>query len=243
MLRNLPDHACLQFFFSAPIAIDIYRPQSSPNAPFDTRAGTALGMKSMDSAEWLLLGGLVCCALLLLDGYRRVTRRQWPLAATPVDTATPGSDASFGNAAPAPCAGKAPPGEISGVVDGSLIGRTVNVLGRLETRETLRIEGQVEGNISADGQRVVVGTGARVAPRLAARELYLAGTASGRLEVLDRVVIEMGARLDGRLSTASLHCHEGAWLQGTFDIGGSRAAPARPVPPSLASPCPVSESR
>ncbi|WP_187775998.1 bactofilin family protein [Salinicola corii] len=197
----------------------------------------------MDSAEWLLLGGLVCCALLLLDGYRRVTRRQRSLAATPVDTVSPGSEPLLGNAAPAPRATKATPEEISGAIDGSLIGRTVNVQGRLETRETLRIEGQVEGNISADDQRVVVGTGARLAPRLVARELYLAGTCSGQMEVSDRVVIEMGARQEGQLSTARLHCHEGAWLQGTVDIGGRRAAPSRPVPPSLASPCLVSESR
>lgn len=200
-------------------------------------------MKSMDSAEWLLLGGLIGCALLLLDGYRRVTRRQRLPAGTSLDTAPPGNGSLLEHATSAPCASESQPGPTLTFPEGSLIGRTVKVRGRLETRETLWIEGEVEGDVVADGQRVVVGTDARVAPWLAARELRLAGTSLGRQEVSEHVVIEMGARLEGQLSTASLHCHEGAWIQGNFDIGGRRAAPARPVYPAPASPCPVSESR
>ncbi|WP_425517790.1 bactofilin family protein [Salinicola acroporae] len=197
----------------------------------------------MDSAEWLLLGGLICCALLLLDGYRRVTRRQRLPAGTPVDAALPDNGSLLGHATPTPCACESRPGQTPTFTEGSLIGRTVNVRGRLEARETLWIEGKVEGDVAAYGQRVMVGTGAWVAPWLAARELRLAGTSLGRQEVSEHVVVEMGARLEGQLSTASLHCHEGAWLQGNFDIGGRRTVPSHPTSPCLASPCIDSESR
>ncbi|OLO03382.1 bactofilin family protein [Salinicola socius] len=191
----------------------------------------------MDSGEWLLLGGLACCFLLLLDGYRRAA---WPRPSF-VRATKPGAIESPAEASSLEAVTSEPPSNTSiraaESTGSSLIGRTVNVHGRLETQESLRIEGDVEGDVLAHQQRVLIGLDAKVSLRLKSRELHLAGAFSGRLDVLDRVVIEAGACLEGHLTTTSLHCFDGASLLGSFSIGGNKVGASRAVPVALTSSC------
>ncbi len=121
--------------------------------------------------------------------------------AAPVETA-PARAAYAAQAAPAAA------GEARAYLD-----KGSKISGKLFFEGPVRIDGQVDGEISAN-DAVVVGESAVVTAQLKAASVVIAGKVSGDITASKRVEIRPTARVFGNLTTPVLVVHDGALFEG-----------------------------
>jgi cytoskeletal protein CcmA (bactofilin family) len=126
------------------------------------------------------------------------------------------------------------PAEV-GIRDGS--GSEVTVLGqgaRLEgtvvSAGSLRIDGQVKGKISAEGD-VSLSANSHVEAEIQAQSVTVAGRFKGNIVVAGRAELARGGRVDGNITSKTLVVAEGAVFTGQsiMDQQGSQAGAGRGV--------------
>jgi cytoskeletal protein CcmA (bactofilin family) len=87
------------------------------------------------------------------------------------------------------------------------------IMGKLFFEGPVRIDGQVDGEISAN-DIVVIGEGAVVSAQLKAASVVIAGKISGDIIAAKRVEIRPGARVFGNITTPVLVVEGGALFEG-----------------------------
>ncbi len=107
----------------------------------------------------------------------------------------------------------------------SIIASDLEVLGHLEARSVIKIEGRVQGNVSA-GDQVFVAPGAVVEGNIVAREAVIGGVVEGAIEGGDRVELLETAIVKGNIVTSRLLIHEGGQLNGEIMMTPLDVAPA-----------------
>lgn len=106
----------------------------------------------------------------------------------------------------------------------TIIGRDTQLKGTISAVGTVRVDGQVEGEIIAKGD-VVVGETGLVKAKLQARNATIAGTVHGNAEVSDKLELAPTAKLYGDIKTGVLIIGEGAIFKGACEMrqGGDKA--------------------
>jgi cytoskeletal protein CcmA (bactofilin family) len=94
----------------------------------------------------------------------------------------------------------------------SLIGSNSSVKGQIDTKGTLRIDGSVEGNVSADW--VVIGENASIKGDVAARGIVVGGRIDGNLRAKEIIEIKSKGKICGEIFTNKLTVAEGAFFEG-----------------------------
>lgn len=120
----------------------------------------------------------------------------------------------------------------------SIIAPDMEVLGHLEARSVIKIEGRVTGNVSA-GDQVLVASGAVVEGNISAREAVVGGVVEGAIEGGERVELLDTAVVRGNIVTARLLIHEGSQLNGEIMMTPPDAPTAEVRRPAQASAEPV----
>jgi cytoskeletal protein CcmA (bactofilin family) len=107
----------------------------------------------------------------------------------------------------------------AGKVD-SVIGPGLVVKGELHSRGTLRIDGNVEGKVSADAS-VVVGEKGVVKAEIAAGQVVIGGTVHGKVNGREKVEILSTGRLYGDVTTkaSKFVVSEGVIFEGCVSMG------------------------
>ena len=95
----------------------------------------------------------------------------------------------------------------------SLIGENLKVIGKIEGKGNLRIDGIVEGDISYDGN-IVVGEDGKIFGNVKAKDISLAGTIEGNINSETKLVILPTGKLIGDLVVPSFVVHENAIFEG-----------------------------
>ena len=85
--------------------------------------------------------------------------------------------------------------------------------GTLRSRGSLRVFGQVEGDLEASHE-IFVAEGAMINARIAARVVIVAGTVEGTVECSGRLEVLSTGRVSGDVTAPSLVVHEGAAIEG-----------------------------
>ena len=125
------------------------------------------------------------------------------------------------------------------------IGKAVRVVGQIYTKEDLNVDGDVEGTIESQDNKVTIGTTGRVQASVKAREVVIFGQVQGNVEAADKVDIRREAKLVGDITTARISIEDGALFKGSIDIrkpepkpgvAGAAAAVATSATPTPASP-------
>jgi cytoskeletal protein CcmA (bactofilin family) len=117
------------------------------------------------------------------------------------------------------------------------IGKAVKIVGQIFTKEDLYVDGDVEGTIESQDNKVTVGPNGRVQAGIKAREVVILGQVKGNVEAADKVDIRKDARLEGDIVSARISIEDGALFKGSIDI---RKAESRPgTGPTITAP-PVS---
>ena len=117
----------------------------------------------------------------------------------------------------------------------SIIGPGMKVVGDCVTDGTIRIEGSVEGEVSA-GKAVVIGREGSVTGSVITQDAVVAGTIVGSLTVESRLEVQASSRIEGQVYARRLQLEEGAVLNGTVEMGdrAAKKAEAKPQPTAQA---------
>ncbi len=128
------------------------------------------------------------------------------------------------------------------------LGKSVLVKGQIFSREDLTIDGEVEGTIELQENRLTVGPNGKVTANIKAREIIVLGAVNGNMEVTDKIDIRKEARLVGDIKSARVVIEDGAFFKGSIDIvkvdppkqpaPKPQPAPVVQTPPPPATPAP-----
>ena len=95
----------------------------------------------------------------------------------------------------------------------TVIGQAAKLDGTVVSAGSLRIDGQVKGQINADGD-VSLTPQSQVEADIRAQNVSVAGRFKGNIVVKGRAEIARGGRVDGNITSKSLVIEEGAIFQG-----------------------------
>jgi len=123
--------------------------------------------------------------------------------------------------APASVAPAAPSAAHSRDVQAHL-GQGSRVEGKLSFEGSVRIDGQVEGEINAQ-DTVIIGEGAEVNAQIQASTVVIHGRVNGDVTARKRIELRSPGTLMGNVSTPSLVVHEGVVFEGHCTMGGAAA--------------------
>lgn len=113
----------------------------------------------------------------------------------------------------------------SGPMD-AFLGKGTKVTGKLVFEGTGRIEGHVEGEISAQDV-LTIGDGAVVSAKVSGTSIVIEGQVNGDVIARQRLELRASARVHGNVTTPSLIVQEGALLDGQCSMSGAEAKPHR----------------
>lgn len=107
----------------------------------------------------------------------------------------------------------------------TVIGKAMVIRGRITSRESLHVDGQVDGTLDLPDSRLTIGPNGRVGADAKAREIEVLGTVTGDLEASKKITIRKGGRLVGDLRTPGIIIEEGAYFKGRIEIVDSEEQP------------------
>jgi cytoskeletal protein CcmA (bactofilin family) len=90
--------------------------------------------------------------------------------------------------------------------------------GKLRCKESLRVDGNVQGEIDCE-KMVLVGEGARVCASIGADEVQISGVVEGDIAARRKITLTRTAVVVGDLTTPGIVIEEGAKLKGRIVIG------------------------
>ena len=100
----------------------------------------------------------------------------------------------------------------------SIIGPGMKVVGDCHTDGTVRIEGTVEGSVSA-GKAVVVGKEGVVDGDVSTQDAVISGQVRGTVRAESRLELQATSRIEGEVRARRMQLEEGAILNGTREPG------------------------
>lgn len=99
----------------------------------------------------------------------------------------------------------------------TVIGEHTRILGNLESKGGLRIDGDIEGEIKVESH-LIIGSQGRVRGGISANTITVAGKIDGDVFAKEKVELLSSAQVKGNISSARIEMKEGAILQGKVDI-------------------------
>jgi cytoskeletal protein CcmA (bactofilin family) len=99
----------------------------------------------------------------------------------------------------------------------TIVGPDAAITGDLTVQHSLRIDGQVKGNLNS-GETVTVGSTGVVEGDITARDVIVGGRVQGRISVSGKTILEGTSTLNGDLKTVRLVVEEGAVFNGISDM-------------------------
>jgi cytoskeletal protein CcmA (bactofilin family) len=119
----------------------------------------------------------------------------------------------------------------------TIVGQGAKLEGTVVSAGSLRIDGQVKGQVNADGD-VMLSPQSQVEADIHAQNVSVAGRFKGSIVVKGRAEIARGGRVDGNITSKTLVIEDGAIFQGqsTMDQQSAQGGPqqAPPAPPQQA---------
>jgi len=116
---------------------------------------------------------------------------------------------------------EAPPDEIvvaePAAADGTFIGQTVTIRGRLSGQENIVVDGEIEGDLEIPAHRLTIGMAGRMRGDVVAAEVVVLGTIDGDVDARQNIALRAGARMTGNIRTPSLKIEEGALFKGGIE--------------------------
>lgn len=100
----------------------------------------------------------------------------------------------------------------------TFVGRGSQITGKLNFEGSVRLEGQVEGEVSAQ-ESVLIGEQAVVKARISADSVIITGKVTGDITARRRVEIRAPGKLYGNITTPSLVIHDGVVFEGHCSMG------------------------
>jgi cytoskeletal protein CcmA (bactofilin family) len=100
----------------------------------------------------------------------------------------------------------------------TLVGKTCKIIGDITTKESIRVDGYVKGNIDSENVASATET-AVIDGDIKANEVFIAGKIKGNITAYKSLEMEKTALITGDIFTAKLQIHSGASFNGTTTMG------------------------
>lgn len=100
----------------------------------------------------------------------------------------------------------------------SIIGPGMKVVGNCTTEGTLRIDGEVEGSITA-GKAVVIGKDSLVVGDITTQDAVIGGRVKGRIVAESRLELQATCLIEGEVFARRIKLEEGGQVFGTVQMG------------------------
>jgi cytoskeletal protein CcmA (bactofilin family) len=100
--------------------------------------------------------------------------------------------------------------------NGSVLGRSTRVRGRIHGDGDLRIEGAVEGDVSVTGE-LVIEEGAEIKGNVDAAVVTIGGGLTGDVSTRGTIVVRASAKVSGNLGGPDVSLEEGADFSGRIE--------------------------
>jgi cytoskeletal protein CcmA (bactofilin family) len=99
--------------------------------------------------------------------------------------------------------------------------RDSKVEGKLSFKRSVRVDGQIDGEIFA--KDLIIGESALVTAQIKAASVIVAGTIKGEIIASESIEIRASARISGKLTSPILVMHEGAAFEGHCAMQSEKA--------------------
>jgi cytoskeletal protein CcmA (bactofilin family) len=96
----------------------------------------------------------------------------------------------------------------------TLVGPDAVLKGTFTAKNSIRIDGEIHGNVNCE-EGVVVGSKGLVRGHIVAKSVVVSGRVKGNITASQRLELERGAIIEGDLSTPLLLVEEGASFEGS----------------------------
>ncbi len=124
----------------------------------------------------------------------------------------------------------------------TIIGAGAKLEGTVVSAGSLRVDGQVKGQINADGD-VMLAAQSQVEADIKAQNVSVAGRFKGNIVVKGRAELNRGGRVDGTITSKTLVIEEGGTFQGQSIMDQQPAAQPQPAAPAKSGAPPAQEAR
>jgi cytoskeletal protein CcmA (bactofilin family) len=104
--------------------------------------------------------------------------------------------------------------------DTTIISVGVKIEGKVKSNGNIRVEGEIQGDLTSQGN-VVIGANGEVNGQINADMISVGGTVTGTVKAKNRLTIEEKGNLNGDIFTKSLVIKEGAKFEGKCKMGDS----------------------
>jgi cytoskeletal protein CcmA (bactofilin family) len=118
--------------------------------------------------------------------------------------------------------------EFGSVRSGALIGKSLEITGKIRGAEDLVIDGKLEGDVELPEHRLTVGPSGVLHGKIRAREIVVYGSVQGNLEASERVEIKKHAKVIGDLKAQRPVIEDEAYFKGNVET--IRAETPKPAP-------------
>ena len=122
----------------------------------------------------------------------------------------------------------------------TIVGQGAKLEGTVVSAGSLRIDGQVKGQINADGD-VMLSPQSQVEADIRAQNVAIAGRFKGSIVVKGRAEIARGGRVDGNVTSKTLVVEDGAIFQGQSIMDQQTQGQAQPSAAAAKSEAPRAE--
>jgi cytoskeletal protein CcmA (bactofilin family) len=105
--------------------------------------------------------------------------------------------------------------------------------GKLNFKDTVRIDGRFEGEIASENT-LIVGESGSVTATIKSQIVVISGEVHGEITASGQVVLHKTARVDGNIHAPRLVVEDGAVFTGRVEMGATKHGKSdhRPVPPT-----------
>lgn len=117
----------------------------------------------------------------------------------------------------------------------TIVGQGAKLEGNVVSAGSLRIDGQIKGQVNADGD-VMLSPQSAVEADIRAQNVSVAGRFKGSIVVKGRAEITRGGRVDGNITSKTLVVEEGAVFQGQSIMDQQTQAAAHAAPAKAEGP-------
>lgn len=100
----------------------------------------------------------------------------------------------------------------SGKID-TLIGKNTKLIGKIEANGTIRVDGEIDGNIIADGN-ITIGADGKITGNLEGNNIFISGTVYGNIKCNEHLRLGNTAKLIGDVEVKTLIIDENAIFEG-----------------------------
>ncbi len=110
----------------------------------------------------------------------------------------------------------------------TLLGMGTSIEGTLAFKDTIRLDGAVNGNIISERGVLIIGERAQIEAQIRVGSAIVKGTVNGHIKATERIEVYAPAKISGDLQAPVISIETGVQFNGNCSMAKPEASPATP---------------